>query len=356
MTMRDPHFGYVLDDYEIRDLLARSGMATIFKAVELSTARTVALKIPHIQYEADVVFHERFRREERAALLLDHPNVVGALAPRGEKSRMYMVMEYVDGAPLSAHLEPGRPLPTARAIDIARQTCDALAYLHACGIVHRDIKPGNILLTPAGQVKLIDFGIAHVAAARRLTISGLSASFGTPAYMAPEQMRRRAGDERSDIYALGTMLYHMLTGRLPYPDGEWDDLLREKRLAAPAPMATHVPGIAPSLEAIVSKAMEPEAEDRYATAVDMLADLRNPSAVPPRLPARAPSRRPSRDLRPLVASVVVLAALCGVGGIAWLSHRRIVESTSSIARQGAAGAAQPAPVQMGSGADRPRSP
>lgn len=271
---------------------------------------------------------------------------------------MYMVMEYVDGAPLSAQLEHGTPLPATLATDIARQTCDALAYLHACGIVHRDVKPGNILLTPAGRVRLIDFGIAHVTAARRLTISGLTTSIGTPAYVAPEQMRRRAGDERSDIYALGTMLYQMLTGRLPYPAGDWEALSRAKRFTAPAPMATFVPGIAPSLEAIVSKAMEPKPEDRYATAVDMLADLRNPSAVPARVPEtlRERARRPLRDWRPWVASVVILAALGGVGGIAWLSHRRIVESTSALATPGAAGVAPRAPVQLGSSADRPASP
>jgi serine/threonine-protein kinase len=341
--MRDPGVGDTLDGYEITSLLAQSGMAMIFKAVDRESGRTVALKIPHIQYECDVVFHERFCREEEAARRLDHPNVVKALPPHGDKSRMYMVLEYVDGLPLSVLLHEHRPLPVAQALDIARQTGDALAYLHAQGIVHRDVKPGNILLSPNGQVKIIDFGIAHIHAARRLTISGLSVSFGTPDYMAPEQMRGRIGDDRVDIYALGTMLYQMLTGHLPYSGADWEALLRMKRFDDPTPPAAYVPGIDPSLEAIVMKAIEPMPADRYATAVDMLADLRNPSAVSPRVPgtSRARPRRRLRDPRPLAAFIVIFVVLCGLGWIAWLSHRRIVETTAATAIEKAKAARVP---------------
>ena len=321
----------MLDDYAVTALLARGGMASVFKAMDCTCGRIVALKVPHIQYESDVVFYERFRREEQAALRLDHPNVMKALSPRGAKSRMYMVLEYVDGVPLSSMLR-GEPLPTAQAVDIARQVCDALAYLHAQGIFHRDIKPGNILLTPAGQVKILDLGIAHMVAARRLTISGLSATLGTPDYMAPEQMRGRTGDERVDIYALGTMLYQMLTGRLPYPPGDWDALLRAKRLEAPAPPSTHVASLDPGLEAIVLNAIQPAPADRYAVAVDMLADLRNPSSARLRPAAEASQgRRPRRNLRPWAAAAAILLALSGIGWIARVSHRRVLETTRASA-------------------------
>jgi serine/threonine protein kinase len=339
--MRDPCVGDTLDGYQLTELLARGGMATIFKAVDPGSGETVALKVPYIQYESDVVFYERFRREEKAARQLDHPNIVRALAPRGDKSRMYMVMELVDGAPLSSILQEGRPLPTAQALDIARQTCDALAYLHARGILHRDVKPGNILLTRDQQVKILDFGIAHIEAARRLTISGLSVSFGTPDYMAPEQMRGRVGDARVDIYALGTMLYQMLTGRLPYPAGDWEALLRAKRLDDPTPPSAQVAGIDPALEAVVMKAIELAPDDRYATAVDMLEDLRNPSGVAPRALAR--SRRSPRhriDPRPVAAALAIVVALSGIGGIVWLSHERVVESTRAAVNERATGPAQ----------------
>lgn len=353
--MRDPGVGDTIDGYHLEALLARSGMATIFRAVDPESGKSVALKVPHIQYESDVVFYERFRREDEAARRLDHPNVVKALSPRGEKSRMYMVLELVEGVPLSQLLVPGQALPTAQAMSIARQTCDALAYLHAQGIVHRDVKPGNILLTPDGQVKIIDFGIAHMEAARRLTISWLSVSFGTPDYMAPEQMRGRVGDGRADIYALGTMLYQMLTGRLPYTTGDWEALLREKRLDDPIPPSALVPDIDPSLEAIILKAIERAPADRYATAGDMLADLRDPSGVLPRSPSRTRTRPRHRvNLRPLAAVAAVLAALTLLGWIAWLSHRRVVESGAATRVERSVGVARGALVEPGSSADRVR--
>ena len=341
--MRELDIGDTLDGYRIETLLARGGMATVFKAVDPDSGRPVALKIPHLHYEADVVFFERFRREEEASLRLDHPNVVKALPPRREKSRLYMVMEYVDGVPLSSLVVEGRPLPTAQALDLARQTCDALAYLHAHGVVHRDVKPGNVLVTASGQAKLLDLGLAHMDAGRKLTIAGLSASVGTPGYMAPEQVRGRTGDARADIYALGTMLYEMLTGRLPYSGRDWEELLRAKRLEPPTPPTAHVPDLDPSLEAIVLKAIEPAPADRYANAVDLLADLRDPSAVPARARASA-SKRPRRriDPRHAAAALAILAALCGLGGVGWLSYRRVQETAAETAASRDAAGRRPA--------------
>jgi serine/threonine-protein kinase len=344
--VRDLVAGDTLDGYRIAALLARGGMAAIFEAVDEESGETVALKVPHIQYEADVVFWERFRREEEMALRLDHPNLVKARAPRREKSRVYLIMEYVEGTSLAALLGEGRPLDAAEAVDIARQTCDALAYLHGQGVVHRDVKPGNVLLTPRRQVKLLDFGISHLGTARRLTISGLSASIGTPDYMAPEQLRGRAGDARVDLYALGTMLYEMLTGRLPYAGSDWETRARAKRLEDPTPASALLPGIDPALEGIVMRAIAPGLADRYGTAAELLIDLRNPSAAAPRAGARW-NARPRRRIDPMrvAAAVAVVVALCGVGGIAWLSHRRIVETAAANALDRTAGAATlpPAP-------------
>ena len=168
-----------------------------------------------MQFESDVVFFERFKREESIGQKLDHPHVVKVLKPRA-KSRMYLAMEYVEGKSLRAIMQSAGALPADKALDIARQVGDALCYLHAHKVVHRDLKPENVLVTADGQVKILDFGIALDETARRLTWAGLSSAVGTPDYMAPEQIGGRRGDERTDVYALGTMVFEMLTGELPY--------------------------------------------------------------------------------------------------------------------------------------------
>ncbi|HET7827031.1 MAG TPA: serine/threonine-protein kinase, partial [Anaeromyxobacter sp.] len=286
--MRDLLVGDRLDQYQLVELLARSGMASIFKGVDTESGQPVALKIPHVQYESDVVFSERFRREEEMGQRLEHPNIVKILKPR-EKSRMYMAMEYVDGKSLRAIMREKEPIPTERALDIACQVADALRYLHDNGVVHRDIKPENVLLTADGRVKILDFGIALFASERRLTWMGLSNAVGTPDYMAPEQIRGRRGDPRTDVYAVGTLLYEMLTCNLPYDSANPRALLRAKTTQDPRPPSYFVPGFDPHLEAILLKAIERDPRDRYGSAKQLLEDLRNPAAVPPWDPT---ARRP----------------------------------------------------------------
>jgi len=318
--MRDLIAGDVLDQFRLTDLLARGGMASIFKAVDGETGAAAVVKVPHIQYESDVVFYQRFRREEEIGQQLDHPNLVKVLRPR-EKSCMYLAMEYVEGRQVSALLQRQRPLETALALDIARQTCEALVYLHERGILHRDIKPENILVTESGQVKIIDFGIATREAARRLTWAGLSHAVGTPDYMAPEQIRGQRGDARTDVYALGTLLYEMLTGELPHQAPNSQALLHAKVNLEPRPPREHVPGIAPALEAIILGAVARAPRDRYPSAAALLEDLRHPEAVRPREEPRglAPSRRPLP--RRLAVSVLVAAALAGLCSLVYLSGR-----------------------------------
>ncbi len=321
--MRDPVAGDKLDQYELGDLLARSGMASIFKARDVESGQLVALKIPHIQYESDVVFSQRFEREEAVGQRLHHPNVVAVLRPRA-KSRMYMAMEYVEGRSLRALMSEERPLPTEKALDVARQLCEALAYLHGHGVVHRDIKPENVLLTAAGQVKILDFGIALFESERRLTWMGLSNAVGTPDYMAPEQIRGRRGDPRTDVYAAGMLLYEMLTCNLPYESSNPRALLKAKASEEPRPPSYYVPGFDPSLEAIILKAIERSPRDRYPGAAELLADLRDPSAVPPRDPASGEARRraPVRVPRRIVLPAVIAAILAGMASLVWLSARR----------------------------------
>jgi serine/threonine protein kinase len=320
--MREVTAGQRLDQYQLTDVLARSGMASIFKATDTASGETVALKVPHPQYESDVVFFERFRREEEIGQRVDHPAIVRVLKPR-EKTRMYMAMEYVEGRSLRAIMSAEGAMSVDRALAIACELADALAYLHSRGIVHRDIKPENILVTPEGGIKILDFGIALDESARRLTWAGLSNTIGTPDYMAPEQIGGRRGDARTDVYAVGMLLYEMVTGQLPFAAQNPHALLRLKANEDPKPPSVFLPTIDPSLEAIILKALERAPGDRYPSAAELLTDLRNPSAVAARDPeairaARSRSLIPRRLRVPLVVGgvVAVLALL-----IWWSGHR-----------------------------------
>jgi serine/threonine-protein kinase len=318
--MRDLVAGEKVDQYELTELLARSGMASIFKAVDTDSGQFVALKIPYVQYESDIVFSERFRREEEAGQHLNHPNIVRILKPR-QKTRIYMAMELVEGRSLRAMMNGKTPLPREQALDIARQVCEALAYLHANGVVHRDIKPENILLTESGQVKILDFGIALFTAERRLTWAGLSNSVGTPDYMAPEQVRGRRGDPRTDIYAVGLLLYEMLTCNLPWEGANSRALLRAKTNDEPRPPSYYVPDFDPSLDAIIMKAIERDPRNRYATAEDLLKDLRNPESVPARDMQAERARRPGGLPRRLVLTAAVVAIAVALASLIVLTQR-----------------------------------
>jgi len=291
--MREVSAGEKLDQYQLTDLIARSGMASIFKAEDRLSGAAVAIKVPYLQFESDVVFYGRFQREEEVGRRLHHPNIIKVLTPR-HKSRMYIAMEYVDGISLRAIMRDERPLRIERALDFARQVCDAMVYMHSQGVVHRDLKPENALITAEGKVKLMDFGIALDESARRLTWSGLSTTIGTPDYMAPEQVSGRHGDARTDIYALGTMLFEMVTGNLPFAGTNVYAMMRAKANEDPQPPSTFVPGLDPHLEEIILRAIERSPRSRYQSAAEMLEDLKDPARVP--LTGRAKRLHP-RSLR-----------------------------------------------------------
>ncbi len=276
--MREVNVGEHLDQYDLTELIARSGMASIFKAIDRLTGQTVAIKVPYMQFESDVIFYGRFKREEEVGLRLDHPNIIKVLTPR-KKSRMYIAMEYVDGTSLRAIMREERPMKPERALGFARQICGAMIYMHSQQVVHRDLKPENILVTSLGQIKIMDFGIALDESARRLTWSGLSTTIGTPDYMAPEQVSGRRGDDRTDVYALGTILFEMLTGELPFISENVYGLMRAKTSEDPQPPSRFNPGLDPHLEEIILHAIERQPRNRYTTASEVLEDLRDPSQV-----------------------------------------------------------------------------
>lgn len=320
--MADLQTGDRLDHFELKELLARSGMASIFQALDTVTGKVVALKIPHLHFEGDVVFFERFRREQQLGQRLEHPGVVKVF-PLGKTSRSYLAMELVEGKSLRAILSAERPLPVERALDIGKQVAAVLVYLHANGVVHRDLKPENILITADGKVKLLDFGIALDETARRLTWFGLSTTIGTPDYMAPEQVNGRRGDVRTDVYALGTLIYEMLTGELPFVASTPQAILRAKATEDPRPPRQIKPDLDPKLEEIVLHALERDPRDRYARAADLLAELEDPSTVVARDRTQILARRtrilgiPRQRLFPVALTLVIALLLA----LVWLTHR-----------------------------------
>jgi eukaryotic-like serine/threonine-protein kinase len=321
--MREVSVGENLDQYKLIEVIARSGMASIFKAIDQIDGKTVAIKVPYMQFESDVVFYGRFQREEEVGRRLNHPGIVKVLTPR-KKSRMYIAMEYIEGESLRGIMRGTDGMPVEKALGLARQLAETLVYMHSEGVVHRDLKPENILVTAEGQTKIMDFGIALDESARRLTWSGLSSTIGTPDYMAPEQVSGRRGDVRTDIYSLGTILYEMLTGHLPYSGPNVYNVMRSKTAEDPQPPTAFKPDLDPKLEEIVLHAIERNPRDRYATASAMLEDLRDPSRVVPQNRAARlhPRSLAMQNMRRRLGYVAFFASLIGAFLVLiWLANR-----------------------------------
>jgi serine/threonine-protein kinase len=273
--------GQVLDDrYHIAETIARSGMATIYKATDLDTNRPVALKVPFLQFESDPGFFSRFEREQKIGHALDHPYILKLLDVAGQdKSRPYMVMEYLQGQTLGQLLRAMAPLPVADALRIASRICNALEYLHDHNVVHRDLKPDNVMICTDGSIRIMDFGIAKYDGQRRLTFGGFTPAMGTPDYMAPEQVRGKRGDKRTDIYSLGAMLYEMLTDHAPFIGANPFIIMNSRVTGDPLAPRQFNEAITPQVEEIILHAMARNPADRYPDAAAMRADLDNPDAV-----------------------------------------------------------------------------
>ena len=272
------HPGDQLDHYRIEGVAARSGMASIFRATDVRTGRPVAIKVPHPEMESDPVFFERFHREEEIGKAMDHPGVMKVIGEDG-RSQVYMVMEWVEGRLLRQVLNEQRKLPPERAVRIALRILDTLEYLHSHGIVHRDLKPENVMVDAEDRIKLIDFGIAAKTGARRLTFAKLSQTLGTPDYISPEQVKGKRGDARSDLYAVGVMLYEMLTGKAPFTGPNAFVIMNDRLLNSPVPPREIDPAISPQLQEIMYRALERDPSKRYASAREFAWDLEHQDQV-----------------------------------------------------------------------------
>ncbi len=272
------HPGDKLDHFQIESLVARSGMASIYKATDSRNGTQVAIKIPHPEVESEPVFFERFQREQDIGTKLDHPAVMKVF-DIADRSQIYMVMEWVDGKLLRYILKEQKKLTPERATRIIIGICNALEYIHGHGVVHRDLKPENIMIGPDDSVKLIDFGIAGQEGARRLTFAKLSNLMGTPDYISPEQVKGKRGDGRSDIYAAGVMLYEMLTGEVPFKGPNPFAIMNDRLLNYPEPPRVLNPAITPQMQEIIYRAIEREPSNRYAHARDFAKDLEHQDEV-----------------------------------------------------------------------------
>ena len=261
----------LIDRYEVRRLLGTGGMAEVFEGYDRLLARRVAVKVLLSQYARDPAFLTRFRREAQAAASLSHPNIVAVYDTGAQGDTQFIVMEYVEGRTLRDVVRQEGPLLPERAAEIAADVCNALAAAHARGLIHRDIKPGNIMLTPDGKVKVMDFGIAR--ATSMATITQTAAVVGTAQYISPEQAQGQPVDARSDLYSLGCCLYEMLSGHVPFTGATPVAIAYRHVRENPMPPRQLNPDVPPALEAVVMKAMAKDPDERYQTAPEFRADL-----------------------------------------------------------------------------------
>ena len=267
----DKYIGKILDDrYEILELIGAGGMANVYKALCHRLNRYDAVKIMRDDTAADECFRKRFRTESQAVAMLSHPNIVSVYDVSHNENIEYIVMELVDGITLKQYMKEHGALPTDEVLNFSIQIAKALAHAHSKGIIHRDIKPQNVMLLKDGLIKVADFGIA---ALQNDIEESTNETVGSVHYIAPEQARGAAADARSDIYSLGIVMYEMMTGRLPYV-GKSDVEVAVKHMNTEAvPPRTIVPGIPEELERICLKAMATDITDRYQSAGELLSDL-----------------------------------------------------------------------------------
>jgi hypothetical protein len=315
--------------YELAELVGTGGMSSVYRAHDRLLERDVALKVLHEQYTADDDYVERFRREARSVAQLSHPNIVTVIDRGEQDGRQFIVFEYVDGENLKSLVEREGPLPEREAVGLTLQVARALGFAHENGLIHRDVKPQNVLLNGDGQAKVTDFGIA-----RSLEVHGgltqTGTVLGTSDYIAPEQARGARVDAQSDVYSLGAVLYELLTGEVPFP-GDNFVAVAMRHINEPAPsVRERRRDVSPRLDALIRRAMAKDPRDRFGSMDELCRELeaclgdesgmsgaQTMVVAPPRGPtrrerraARPPAGRP--NVWPLIVLLAGLALLAGV--------------------------------------------
>ena len=338
--------GLELGGCRLEQKLGQGGMGAVYKAHHIALDIPVAVKVlPPYMAASHPRFIERFIREARAAARIQHQNIVGVTNVGEERGLHFIVMQFVDGETLQSRISARERLSPAETVAISMQLCEALIAAQANGIVHRDIKPDNIMIDRFGVVRLADLGLAkNLDEDSHLTASGMG--MGTPHYMPPEQAANaKNADHRSDIYSLGCTLFEMLTGRVPY-DGESGFTIMTKHSNEPVPDAHEIaPDVPAELAAVVKKMMAKKPEDRQQTAAELLADLQRVAPLCGSVAAPAPRRATRAPLAPRTRRMLYAAAsalvLCALGAAAWHFLKSRKERTSPEAVASAPAAVQP---------------
>ncbi len=314
--------GTQVDHYEIIRMLGHGGMNRVYLARDVSNQQEVVLKFPNEDLIGNIGVFERYKREAEIGNRLRYPHVQQLLNTSEKRSDEYLVVEYIKGQTLRAVLEEHAPdpLPVAEAIRITLQICDALAYCHEQGIFHRDIKPENIMVQENGDIKIIDFGIALLEGARRVTWRGLSGTVGTPDYMSPEQLKGERGMASSDIYAAGVMLYEMLCGHTPFEGENIFAIMNQHVSQDPPSILLANPQLSPALATVVMRAIRRDPHKRYKSVSTLLHDLRNLEEVKP-VPYEPEAPRLNQSGRTaIMATLVIIAIFLLIGALGFLAQ------------------------------------
>jgi eukaryotic-like serine/threonine-protein kinase len=328
--------GQVLADrYELEELVGTGGMSSVFRAHDRLLDRKVALKVMHEQYSEDEEYVERFRHEARSVASLSHPNIVTVIDRGEQDGRQFIVFEYVEGENLKRLIERRGPAPVSTALELAMQIARGLSFAHQQGLVHRDVKPQNVLLNGDGQAKVTDFGIARSLDVKHgMTQTGTV--LGTSDYIAPEQAQGQRVDEHTDVYSLGVVLYELLTSEVPFPGENFVAVAMRHINEPPPPLRDKRPDVSPRLEAAVQWAMAKQPEDRPTMAefcreleACLGEDQGGTQVIAPPVRRRAPRQRPRGGVNPW-PFILALVALIAIGAIvALLLVRRHDNNRSS---------------------------
>jgi len=308
--------GDQFDHYQIRAHIAQGGMSHIYRAYDLLAGKEVALKIPDRTMIGDPAQYERFQRELEVMRTLHHPAIQRGLASGQYNNTPYLVTELVTGESLRDVIHRTAPLSPEAATALIRKVADGMAHCHDSDIIHRDLKPENILIAEGGQPIILDFGLALTKGSHRVTYANLSATAGTPEYMAPEQIEGARGDKRTDLYALGIMFYEMLSGKTPF-GGDNPLAVMAQHLNAAAPRLDSQ-GVPPALAAIVARCLARDPDERYADMHALIRDLDNPAGVDtailnrPREEKKSPGLWRSPVMTPIAVAVVLLLAIIAI--------------------------------------------